>query len=804
MNVTRLKFQLDQSGAKLPDKIRKRDGSVATFDVTRIERALEKCYAEIGTTPKVGMDDIVTRVAFGVAYKYLAGMPDVEQVQDLVETTLLSAGEMDAARAYIVYRDRRAEARGGREVPQDVRDIFDTDALFFNSPGQRFTFYDKYSRFNWDANRRETWPETVKRCVDHLRWEVQVHVATQRGHQVVWIDADTGEFTHIPDEELESLAPRETLPVTPQTFDAISDALLRMDIMPSMRLLAMAGEAARRNSMALYNCSYMPVQDIQSFVEAMLISMAGCGVGYSVERKYVEQFPRIARQTGEHIGTHVIVDTTEGWAETLHTALTTWWRGADLDFDASLVRPAGSVLKTKGGRASGPEPLLEMLQALRSVVLSRQGGLLKTTDAHKMMTWVGQAAVQGGVRRTAMIALFDWDDADMRTIKNGPIPEFCKTSTGDNVLWNANNSAVWPENIRNIDIMQQMTEMISAYSGEPGIFSRENARRTAPARRDKNHEFGTNPCGEIILRPFEFCNLSQAVARPGDTEADLRRKAELATIVGKIQSLSTRFPGLRPDWAANGQEERLLGVDLTAQHDCELLWATHPDSAEIRDRLAKVVNDTDVEISQCLGVNVSAATTCNKPAGNSTEFNDSSSNGIHRPHARWFIRRMLVSTHSPLFRVLRDAGAPMRPQSGKSAETATKWVVEFVKEAPEGAPLRPEASAVEQCEFWLLNKEHWTEHNPSCTITYKEDEIADLVKWVIDHKDRIGGLSFFPYSDAIYADQPFEEITEAEYNERKAAWPDVDFSLVYAYEHTDMTTAAQELACFAGDGSCAL
>lgn len=801
MNVARLKFRLEKSGAALPEQIRKRNGTIAAFDVSRIERALAKCYEELGTEPDVGIDDLVTRVAYGVAHKYKGASPDVEQIQDLVETTLLSAGEMDAARAYIVYRDKRAELRDARDVPQDVRDAFEMDAEFFETPGQRFSFYDKYSRFNWNNNRRETWPETVERAVDHLRWEVRVHVAEQQGLEIKSLNAD-GEWTFIPDDELERLVP--DIPIDEVTFQRIHNALLTMKIMPSMRLLAMAGEAARRNSMALYNCSYLPVMDVQSFVESMLISMAGCGVGFSVERKYVEQYPRVKRQTGRHLGTHTIVDTTEGWGETVRTGVTAWMTGKDIDFDASGVRPAGSVLKTKGGRASGPEPLIEMLNALRSIIMARQGLHIRTVDAHLMQCWIGEAAVQGGVRRTAMISLFDWDDIDMRTIKNGAPPPFALTSKGDNVLHNANNSAVWPEDIRDIDIMQQMTEMISAYSGEPGIFSRKNARETAPIRRDVNHEFGTNPCGEIILRPFEFCNLSQAVARPGDTEEDLREKVELATIVGKIQSLSTRFPGLRPEWAENGKDERLLGVDLTAQHDCELLWATNPDADKLRERLNNVTLETDAIVSAALGINHSAAITCNKPAGNSTEFLNAASNGIHRPHSQYFIRRMLVSVHSPLFRVLKDAGAPMHPPSGKSPDTATKWVVEFVKEAPEGTPIRPDATVIEQCEFWLLNKEHWTDHNPSCTITYKEDEIADLVKWVIDHKDRIGGLSFFPYSDAIYADQPFEEITKEEFERRRDTFPDIDFSLVYAYEHTDMTTAAQELACFAGTGECAM
>jgi ribonucleoside-diphosphate reductase alpha chain len=576
-----------------------------------------------------------------------------------------------------------------------------------------------------------------------------------------------------------------------RTFERIHDAILNMRVMPSMRLLAMAGPAAMRNSIALYNCSFIPVLDIESFVEALLISMAGCGVGYSVEKVNVEEFPRVQRQTGK-MHHFVIGDSTEGWAEALSFGLHAWWEGEDVTFDTSFLRPTGAILKTKGGRASGPGPLISMLALLRSTLLSRQGGFLRTTDAHLMMCAVGEAAVQGGVRRTAMISLFDWDDDAMRHIKS---------SAGMNpLLYNANNSAVWPEDISSLDIAQQMIDMAKSNSGEPGIFSRHNANTTKPARRQEAM-FGINPCGEIFLRPFEFCNLTQAVARPGDTFSDLADKVELATIIGKIQSLSTRFPGLRPDWKRNCEEERLLGVDLTAQNDCELLRAGTLYGASTRRALRQIVLDTDKEMSELLGVNISAATTCNKPAGNSTELLGASSNGIHRPHSKFYIRRMLVSTHSPLFRVLREAGAPMAPSSGQAADQATTWVVEFPKAAPEGAPVKGDATAVEQCEFWLLNKLNWTEHNPSATVNYKPHEVIDLIKWVAEHSEQIGGLSFFPEQDAIYPQQPFEEITEDEYKYRVAKFPVVDYALIYSYELSDMTTASQELACFAGSCS---
>lgn len=768
MNVARLEYQLKSADLALPKQVHKRNGGIVSFDVNRIERAVEKCYSEVEGERAFSATEVTRRVATIVASKWGGTVPTVEDVQDTVESVLMTLGELEAAKHYILYRDHRAQERG-REVPDEVRAVFEDDKRFFKNPLQQFVFYDKYSRFDWDKGRRETWHETVTRTVDHLKWEVEQHLPGALG-SIDW--------------------------------DRMHSAILNMEVMPSMRLLAMAGEAARRNSMALYNCSYMPVQDINSFVEAMLISMAGCGVGYSVERDYVEKFPRIRRQRGVHRGTHLINDSTEGWAEALRLGLEAWWAGEDIEFDSSMIRPAGAVLRIKGGRASGPEPLMTMLSMLRQIVLSRQGSYLRTIDAHLMMCWVGEAAVQGGVRRTAMIALFDWDDHEMRTIKDGAPSPLAITPLGTNVLHNSNNSAVWPENVSDLDIAQQLLDMAKAKSGEPGIFSRHNAIKTKPKRR-KTARFGTNPCGEIILRPFGFCNLSQAIARPGDTEETLREKVAIATTIGVIQSLSTRFPGLRPEWRQNCEEERLLGVDLTAQVDCELLQETTPEGAALRKRLMDWSVEVGEDLARVLNINVPAANTCNKPAGNSAEFVNGG-NGIHRHKARRAKRRVTVGTTSPIFRIYRDRGVPMEPKYGSTAANATQWIASFPKAAPEGSLTIEGTSAIDQLNFWLLNKENWTEHNPSCTITYRENEIIDVIKWVTAHKDRIGGLSFFPASDAKYMQAPFESISDEEYDSLVTSFPEIDYSELYAYEKEDMTTAAQELACFAGDGSCAI
>lgn len=782
MNTARLEYLLDKANLRLPEKVVKRNGSSVPFDPHRIERAIERCYTNEGIETQLTANEITLRVVQAVAGKYGSELPSVEQIQDLVEVTLMTLGEHTAAIAYIRYRDERNRTRnGGRDVPQEVRDAFDADAQYFATPEQRFMFLDKYSKFNWELGRRETWSETVDRTVEHLRWEIENH-----GTRITQGIEDALERIH--------------------------DGILRLRIAPSMRLLAMAGEAAQRNSMSLYNCSYLPIDSIDSFVETMLISMAGCGVGYSVERENVEKFPRIKRQHPDaqtRKTMHVIEDTTEGWGEALRLGLQTWFDGEDIDFDPSRVRPAGSILKVKGGRASGPDPLMAALSAIRSIVLSRQGTYLRTVDAHLIECWVGEAAVQGGIRRTAMISLFDWDDHEMRTVKDGAPPPFSVNPTGQCVLWNANNSAVWPENVSNYDIVRQLLDMAEARSGEPGIFSRANVLRNLPERRQSTNpdgstvQFGTNPCGEIILRPFEFCNLSQAIAREGDTESDLYDKVELASIVGVIQSLSTRFPGLRPEWTRNCIEERLLGVDLTAQMGCELLQEVTEEGALLRRKLKQWSIDVSNTWAKIFGINPPVANTCDKPAGNSAE-RYGVSNGLARFKARFYIRRYTVGAHGPMYRVLADAKAPMEPRYGSTAENATQWILEVPKRAPEGAPVITDASVIDQCEFWKLNKLNWTEHNPSCTITYKEHEFVDLVKWVCDNKDVIGGLSFYPADDAIYQQAPFEEIDEETYNRLVAEFPEIDYSLLYAYEIDDMTTAAQELACFAGDGACAI
>lgn len=731
----------------IPTKITKRDGRVVPFELNKIIKAIEACFRDLSKSPSVSFEELGSRVVNLVGTKY--EKPTVEQVQDAVEVVLQAAGEFEAAKSYILYRAEHAKLRGARPVPVDVQNAFLESDDYFGNQIQKFQFFDKYSRFNYDYGRRETWKETVNRAVDYLK-EISAN-ALEAGD-----------------------------------YERVQRSMLEMKAAPSMRLLAMAGPAARRSNIGIYNCSYQPVDSIDSFVEALLISMNGCGVGFSVESKYVENLPRIKRQIGAEALSHFVEDTTEGWAEALKIGMEVWFEGGDIRFDYSGLRPAGAILKVKGGRSSGPEPFRRMMEFVRERLLARQGSFLRPIDAHDIMCEVGNAAVSGGMRRTAMISLFDFDDTEMRLSKSGDFER------DNSQRWNANNSAVWPASgLTQMEVVKQMMEMVETGRGEPGIFNRQGAINMRPARR-MDAEFGTNPCGEIILRPFQFCNLSIAIARKEDTYESLKDKVEVAAIIGTIQSMATNFPGLRPIWKQNCEEERLLGVDINGQLDSPVA-----QDASVQSRLRQVAIETNRVYSQKLGINQAAAVTCVKPSGNSSQLFNCSS-GIHARWAAFYVRNIRVSAHSPIYKVLKDEGVPMDPENGQLADSATTWVVHFPVKSPDGAKLRKNMTAIDQCNYWLQNKINWTEHNPSVTITYHPDEVIDLIKWVWSNKDLIGGMAFLPAFDAAYAQMPYQEISQTEYEQLAENFPAIDFSKLYRYEEEDYTKAAQELACVAG------
>lgn len=643
------------------------------------------------------------------------------------------------------------------EIPFAVKNAFEEAEKYFPTPIQNYQFIDKYSRFNYEKGRRETWVETVNRAVLYLK-------------------------------ELSNNA------LQPEIYEKIKLFILEMKVAPSMRLLAMAGDAARRQNISIYNCSATPLNSIDSFVEIVIIGMAGCGTGWSVEQKYVNMLPIVEKQKRENVSSDfwTIQDSTEGWAEAFKHGLTAWFSGHDPIFDYSRIRPAGAPLRTKGGTASGPEPLKKLLEFTKVIILGAQGRKLTTVEVHDIACKIAESIVSGGVRRVACISLFDFGDELMRNCKNGDM-------TGNEQRYMSNNSAVWPENISDEQITAQMMEMFDGMRGEPGIFSRENANKLAPERRRffGYKDFLTNPCGEISLRPYQFCNLSQCLIRPEDTKESLMDKIEVATIIGTIQSMATHFPGLREIWKKNCEEERLLGVDLNGQMDNTLTQPSNSKRGELFEELKNHAILVNKKYAHILGINQSTSITCIKPNGNSGILYNCAS-GLHTRWAPYYIRRARIQSKSPLAKMLMAQHIPMSPENGQTWENATTYVISFPMKSPENALTRHDLSAIEQCENWLTNKKYWTEHNPSVTISYKEEEKKELLAWVLAHKEWIGGMSFLPTTDAQYEQMPNEEISKEKYELLTSQFPKIDFSRIVDYEFIDETTSSSEIACSSG------
>ncbi len=612
--------------------------------------------------------------------------------------------------------------------------------------------YDKYARWLPELERRETWPEVVDRVIGFLQ--------------------TTDGAAKVPGPIWRNLA----------------DAMERKDVLPSMRIVQMAGPSLERCHVGAYNCAYTVLERPQDLAELLYILMQGTGVGYSVEAKYVDAWPSVADvKTYTDGGEFVIPDTTEGWAEAFKLRMENALTGSVTAFDYSQIRKEGEWLHTKGGRASGPEPLHKLMDATWEIIRARKGQKMRPIDVHRLATMCGSIVQVGGVRRAAELALFDADDLEMLTCKNG---EFWNETPE---LAMANNSVVANGPVSDSALLSWMAQLSSNGTGEPGLFRRDGA---VPVRRATGHDFGTNPCGEIILRPRQFCNLSVAVARPHDTAQTLEYKVNLATILGTLQSCLTNFSYLGPEWKVNCDEERLLGVDITGACDCPLL--TNPDTTP---RLLAHLRDVAVEANRGwalhLGIPQSAAVTCNKPSGNSAQFLDTSS-GIHARYAPYYVRRLRVAGGSPIGSHLRGLGLPVYPEvSQGSLDEAKIWVVELPVKSPEGALVRDQLTAVDQLAYWLMWKQQWTEHNPSCTIYVHEDEWVSVTSFLRLYWNNIGGLSFLPKDNSVYALAPYEEITVDEYERRVALLP-VSLDLSSIKEQVDLTTINQEYACTGG------
>jgi ribonucleoside-diphosphate reductase alpha chain len=567
----------------------------------------------------------------------------------------------------------------------------------------------------------------------------------------------------------------------------IEQAILGLEIMPSMRAMMTAGPALDRDNTAGYNCSYLPVDDPKSFDEAMYILLCGTGVGFSVERQYIKKLPEVP-QLFESDTTVVVKDSKEGWAKAFRQVLALLWAGEIPKWDVSRVRPAGARLKTFGGRASGPAPLVELFNFAVSTFKNAQGRKLSSLECHDLMCFIGQIVVVGGVRRSAMISLSNLSDDRMRHAKSG---QWWETAAHRAL---ANNSVSYTEKPDTETFMREWLSLVESKSGERGVFNREASKKQAAkyGRRDSDYEFGTNPCSEIILRPYQFCNLTECVVRATDTIDDLERKVRLATILGTIQSTYTKFPYLRKVWRDNTEAERLLGVSLTGIMDNPLLTAKNKGLNETLSHLRQVAVDTNAEFADKLGIPVSAAITCVKPSGTVSQLVDSAS-GIHARHSRFYIRTVRGDNKDPLTQFMKDQGIPHEPCVFKGDTTT---VFSFPQKSPNKAVTRNDMTAIEQLEMWLAYQRNWCEHKPSVTISVRDSEWLDVGAFVYKHFDEMSGVSFLPHSDHTYQQAPYQDCSEREYKELLKLMPKrIDWSKLSEYEQEDNTVAMQTMAC---------
>ncbi|MFZ1987602.1 MAG: ATP cone domain-containing protein [Minisyncoccia bacterium] len=747
--------------------IEKRDGRMVPFEFEKIVFAIHKAM----TASEEGSHEDAVLVAHQVAgelarfaRKYKTFLPTVEGIQDAVEKHLIINDYVKAAKSYILYRDKRAQMRSTEiEIPEHVRKLVaESKSYFKNNTLGEFVYLRSYAKWIPEEGRRETWVESVDRYLKFMRENLK-----------------------------DKLSEKE--------YAELRTAILKQEVMPSMRLMQFSGEAARRSNVCAYNCSYIAPSKLQDFAEIMYISMCGTGVGYSVESQNIQALPQIKYQSGEKLATHVIADSKEGWCDALTLGLKTWYDGKDIDFDFSQIRPAGARLKTMGGKASGPEPLKSLLSFARDRILTRQGRRLRNIDAHDVICKIGECVVAGGVRRSAMISLSDLDDTDVRDAKKG---QFYMTHPHRSI---ANNSAVYMEKPTNEEFMDEWVALVKSGAGERGIFNRGGLMKQLPARRIEGWEktgyikngrmvgpSGTNPCGEIVLKSKQFCNLTEVIARADDTKESLIRKARLATILGTYQSTLTNLPYLSKEWTENCEEERLLGVSITGQWDSkasrdpEILQSMRSETITVNKKYAKK-----------FGVNQSTAITCVKPSGTVSKTFDVAS-GMHPRFAPYYMQRIRISATDSLFKMLRDQGVPFHPEVGQAEETANTYVLEFPVKSPEGAITKDDLSAIDQLEHWKVVKENYTEHNPSVTISVGDDEWIGVANWVYKNWDIVGGLSFLPRSNHIYRLAPNEPITKEQYEAMSSRLSHIDYSKLYQYERQDETELKKELACASG------
>ena len=625
------------------------------------------------------------------------------------------------------------------------------------TPYQTYIAKSRYSRFLDDKGRREHWDETVARYFNFME-------------------------KHLKDKQNYTLSPALRY--------ELEQAVVNLEVMPSMRSIMTAGEALERQNIAGYNCSYLPIDDPKAFDEAMYILLCGTGVGFSVEQKYVNKLPEIPEKLYDSNTTIVVKDSKEGWAKALRQVIALLYAGEIPKWDVSAVRPAGTRLKTFGGRASGPEPLVDLFKYVTNKFKGAVGRKLHTIECHDILCKIGEVVVVGGVRRSAMISLSDLGDDRMAHAKAGNWWD----GNGQRAL--ANNSAVYEVKPDVGQFMREWSNIYESHSGERGIFNRYASELQAEknGRRNLDKEWGTNPCSEIILRPYQFCNLSSVIVRSGDTMDTLRNKVRLATILGTFQSTMTHFPYLRKIWQTNTEEERLLGVSMTGILDNPLLNSAYDmDLPKRLEELKNVAISTNASLADDLGIPVSAAITCVKPEGTVSQLTGTAS-GIHPQHSKHYIRRVRSDNKDPLTDFLKAQGFPSEPCVMKPDSTT---VFSFPQKVADGAVLREDLSAIEHLDLWLVFQRHWCEHKPSVTISVNENEWPKVGAWTWDHFDEVTGVSYLPYDGGTYRQAPYEEITLGEFLTLTLRMPDnIDWEKFI--EGTDNVEGAQTLACTAG------
>ena len=613
---------------------------------------------------------------------------------------------------------------------------------------QSFIHKSRYARWLDKEGRRETWGETVSRFMENI-----VHPVT-------------GDDTYIKD---------------------IEEAILSLEVMPSMRSLMTAGPAAMRDNISMYNCSYIAVDNIVSFDEAMHVLMCGTGVGFSVERQYVQKLPEVPELFDSE--TNIVVkDSKEGWAKALRQLIALLYSGEVPTWDVTRIRPAGARLKTFGGRASGPAPLVDLFNFVIRTFREAQNRKLSSIECHDIMCKIGEVVVVGGVRRSAMISLSNLSDDRMRHAKSG--------SWWDNNPHRAlaNNSVSYSEKPDSLSFMREWMALVESGSGERGIFNREAAKKQAAknGRRDPNHEFGTNPCSEIILRSGQVCNLTECVVRATDNIESLEKKVRIATILGTIQSTYTKFPYLRKMWQRNTEEERLLGVSITGIMDNPLLTTKNAGLEKTLEHLKSIAVATNAEWAERLGIPVSTAITCVKPSGTVSQLVNSAS-GIHARHSPYYIRTVRGDNKDPLTQFMIDQGIPNAPDVMKPDQTT---VFSFPQKAPEGAVCTKDTTAIEQLEMWLMYQRHWCEHKPSVTINVRSDEWFEVGAFVYKHFDEMSGVSFLPFNEHTYQQAPYQDCGKSDYKELLSLMPKkINWEDLSDYEKEDNTAGSQTLAC---------